>query len=201
MVMDKNDLNKPMSGWDWQVLGHQYEKKGKITLPRCRLAGPLPSTLTECHTRAPRPPHAPQAIGPAPPPPPPPPPGPSHDMVIDKNDLNKPMSGWDWQGLAHQYEKNGKITLPRCRLDVPLPSTLNECHTLAHRLAALSQAIGQAIRLAPATRSGMLEVKGLINQARLGFADLGKEWETELREKEAHSKDSAEAREHLREVG
>src|SRR3546814_6992278 len=58
---------------------------------------------------------------------------------MDKNDLNKPMSGWDWQVLAHQYEKNGKITLPRCRLDVPLPSTLNECHTLAHRLAALSR--------------------------------------------------------------
>src|SRR3546814_11765559 len=111
------------------------------------------------------------------------------------------MSGWDGQWLGDQYEKNGNITRPRCRLDVPLPSTLNECHTLANRLAALSQAIGQAIRLAPATRSGMLEVKGLINQARLGFADLGKEWETELREKEAHSKEPAEEREQIREGG
>jgi hypothetical protein len=47
----------------------------------------------------------------------------------------------------------------------------------------------------------MLEVKGLIAQARLGFADLGKEWETELREEEARSKESAKGREHLREVG
>jgi hypothetical protein len=121
-------------------------------------------------------------------------------MVMDKTDLSKPMSAFDWEVLAHKYRKNGVPTLPRRRLDIPLPSTLEECHTIAHRLAALSQAIGTAIRLAPNARCGMLEVKGLIAQARLGFADLGKEWEMELREEEARSKESAKGREHLREV-
>lgn len=122
-------------------------------------------------------------------------------MVISKDDLGKPMSEFDWQVLSHVYRKNDLPTLPRARLDIPLPSTLEECHTIAHRLAALSQALGTAIRLAPTARGGMLEVKGLINQARLGFHDLGKEWEAELREKETRSKESASPREHLREVG
>lgn len=121
-------------------------------------------------------------------------------MVMNPEDLRKPMSEFDWQVLAHKYRKNDLPTLPRCRLDIPLPATLEECHTIAHRLAGLSQGIGQAIRLAPASRSGMLEVKGLINQARLAFAGLGKEWETKLREAEAQDKKPAESEERLRAV-
>lgn len=121
-------------------------------------------------------------------------------MVMDKSDLNKPMNEFDWQVLGHQYRKNGKATLPRRRLDIPLPSTLEECHTIAHRLAALSQSIGTSIRLASTPRQGMLEVSGLIEQARLGFQDLGKELERELREAEDAAENSASHREHLRAV-
>lgn len=121
-------------------------------------------------------------------------------MVMNPEDLRKPMGEFDWEVLAHKYRKNGLPTLPRRRLDIPLPPTLEECHTIAHRLAALSQAIGQAIRLAPTARSGMLEVKGLIAQARLGFADLGKEWETTLREAEAQAEKPAESVERLRAI-
>lgn len=121
-------------------------------------------------------------------------------MVMDKNDLQKPMSEWDWQVLGHAYYKNGKATLPRRRLDIPLPSTLEECHTIAHRLAALSQSIGEAIRLASRPRSGILEVSGLIEQARLGFQEIGKELERELREAEDTAKNSASPGEHLRAV-
>ena len=121
-------------------------------------------------------------------------------MVMDKSDLSKPMSEFDWQVLCHVYRKNDLPTLPRARLDIPLGATLERCHTIAHRLAALSQGIGTAIRLAPTARAGMLEVKGLINQARLGFHELGKEWEMELREEEAKQKKPADSEEHLRVV-
>jgi hypothetical protein len=121
-------------------------------------------------------------------------------MVMDKNDLNKPMSEFDWQVLCHTYRKNGVATLPRCRLDIPLPSKLEQCHTLAHRLSALAQQIGEEIRQASKTRSGLHDVKSLINQFRLGFAELGKEWEAELREEEDKQKNPAESEEHLRVV-
>jgi len=121
-------------------------------------------------------------------------------MVMDREALSQPMSEFDWQVLSHRYYKNEVATLPRRRLDIPLPSRIEERHTIAHRLAALSQAIGTAVRLASTTRSGVLEVSGLIEQARLGFKDLGEEWERELRLAEERSKDSAEPKERLRAV-
>jgi hypothetical protein len=118
---------------------------------------------------------------------------------MDKRDLAKPMTEFDWMIIGgHTYRKNGKPTLPRRRLDIPIPSRVEECHTIAHRLSGLSQAIGQAARLAPTTRSGLYEVSGLIEQARLSFAALGKEWEMELREADAESKLPAETGEQLR---
>lgn len=121
-------------------------------------------------------------------------------MVMNPDDLRKPMGEFDWQVLGHVYRKNDLPTLPRRRLDIPLPATLEECHTIAHRLAALSQAIGTAIRLANTPRQGTLEVSGLIEQARLGFQKLGKEWEATLREEEAKQKNPAGTEEHLRVV-
>lgn len=122
-------------------------------------------------------------------------------MVMDSKDARKPMSEWDWKVLGgHQYIKKNGPTLPRCRLDIPLPSTLEECHTIAHRLAALSQQIGTEVRLATTTRQGMGSVKGLINQFRQGFAELGSEWEMQLREEWAQSNAPAETKERLRAV-
>lgn len=122
-------------------------------------------------------------------------------MVMDAKDARKPLNEWDWRVLGgHDYIKKNGPTLPRCRLDIPLPSTLDEVHTLAHMLAALSQQLGTEVRLANTTRQGMSQVKGLINQFRLRFADLGKEWETTLREEWAESKAPAETVEQLRAV-
>jgi hypothetical protein len=119
---------------------------------------------------------------------------------MNPEDLRKPMTAYDWEIVGHQYRKNDLPTLPRARLDIPLPATLEECHTIAHRLSGLSQAIGQAIRLASTSRSGMLEVKGLINQSRQQFQILGKEMERELREAEEMANNSANTVERLRAV-
>ena len=122
-------------------------------------------------------------------------------MVMNADDLRKPMGEFDWLLFnGHVYRKNGLPTLPRRRLDIPLPSTLEECHTIAHRLAGLSQSIGTAIRLASTPRQGLLEVSGLIEQARLQLQTWGKEMEEILREEEAKQKNPAEAGEHLRAV-
>lgn len=122
-------------------------------------------------------------------------------MVMDTKDARKPMSEWDWQVLGgHQYIKNNGPTLPRCRLDIPLPSTLEEVHTIAHMLSGLVQQLGTEVRLANTTRQGMGQVKGLLNQYRLRFADLGKEWETTLREDWSQSNAPAETVEQLRAV-
>lgn len=122
-------------------------------------------------------------------------------MVMDPKEARKPMSEWDWNVLGgHQYIKNNGPTLPRCRLDIPLPSTLEEVHTIAHRLAALSQQIGTEVRLATTTRQGMFAVRGLLHQFRLGFKDLGAEWETTLREDWSESKAPAETVEQLRAI-
>lgn len=121
-------------------------------------------------------------------------------MVLNPEDLRKPMSGFDWELFGHQYRKNDLPTLPSYRIDMPLPCRLEQGHTLAHKLAALSQQIGTEIRLAQTNRQGLLSIKHLINQFRKDFAMLKKEWEMELRETEAESKISASSGERLRAV-
>jgi hypothetical protein len=119
---------------------------------------------------------------------------------MDKAELSKPMTEWDWHVLGYKCRKNDLLVLPKRRIDIPLPCTVTECHTIAHRLAALSQAIGQEARLATANRNGILMVGQLIEQARLQFAQLGTEWEREFREREDEKKNSASHGEHLRAV-
>ncbi|NIA72441.1 hypothetical protein HBA54_28030 [Pelagibius litoralis] len=126
-------------------------------------------------------------------------------MVMEKQDLNKPLNAFDWQFVGHEYHKNdGTPTLPSRRLDIPLPATPDGLHTLAHRLSGLAENLHTTARFAKAghsSRGCMLEAAGLLQQAREAFKLLRREWERELREQEEQEKSSAETEEQLRVVG
>lgn len=121
-------------------------------------------------------------------------------MVMDKQDLNKPLTEFDWQFVGHEYYKNELPTLPSRRLDIPLPATPDGLHTVAHRLAALAEAMHTTARYAKAghsPRSCILEAAGLLQQARENFKRLKREWERELLDQQEAT---AETQEQLRVV-
>jgi hypothetical protein len=126
-------------------------------------------------------------------------------MVWDnKGDSMKPMTDFDWSIIGgHVYRKNDLPTLPRRRLDVPVPSTVDGLHTLAHRFAGISEQLHQFAREARTVgqhRYGLSQAATLLYQTRQAFKTLAEEWERELREAEAKEKGAADSEEHLRMV-
>lgn len=102
-------------------------------------------------------------------------------MVWDKK--QPALTEQDWKILGHEYLKNGLPSLPRVRIDVPLPSTPDGLHTLAHKLSGLAEGLHRAAREGRLTapRSAIFDAKGQIMQVHLSMRALRDDWETELR--------------------
>ena len=122
-------------------------------------------------------------------------------MVTDNK--MKPMTAFEWGHLGHEYRKNNKPTLPVRRLDLPIPHRADQVHTLAHRLAGLSEQLHMAARESTMTRreyTGIAQAAGLVYQLGLEFKRLKKDWERELLEIEGAEENPAETGEQFRVV-
>lgn len=114
-------------------------------------------------------------------------------MVWDGADTTKPMSAQDWEFLGHEYCQDGRPTLPRRRLDIPLPPNVDGLHLIAMRLSNLTEQLHMVAREGAAVRNNRVAIsqaKALLEHSRRMFKALGQEWEAQLREaEEAASQD------------
>ena len=101
-------------------------------------------------------------------------------MVMDTRD--GPLTDFDWRVL-------GMRPFQGVRLNIPMPNEKDGLHTLAHRLAGLSEQFHILARLPNRNRSAIREAAGLVRFHHKELLELGAEWETEYQElKEAESK-------------
>ncbi len=101
-------------------------------------------------------------------------------MVEDTRD--QPLTDFDWRVLGmHRFQG--------VRLNIPMPATKDGLHTLAHRLAGLSEEFHTLARLPGRNRSAIMDAAGLVRERHKAFKRLATDWEREYRElKEAESK-------------
>ena len=113
-------------------------------------------------------------------------------MVMDSRD--EPLSDFDWRVL-------GMRPFQGVRMNIPMPSTKEELHTLAHRLAGLSEQFHILARLPNRNRSAIREAAGLVRYNHQEFRELGADWERKYQElQEAESK-VVDLKEHSRDIG
>lgn len=101
-------------------------------------------------------------------------------MVMDTCD--KPLTDFDWRVLGMRRHQG-------VRLNIPMPATKDGLHTLAHRLAGLSEEFHTLARLPGRNRSAIMDAAGLVRERHQAFKRLAADWEREYQElKEAESK-------------
>lgn len=125
-------------------------------------------------------------------------------MVWDKP-KGKQLNKLDWLVLGHDlFTGEGKAVLPSRRLDIPMPHSADGLHTLAHRLAGLSQALHGIAREGETLTSPRLAIGDAQSQIWLlhqDFKRLRKEWERELRASLEGEGRATEKPVHLRPIG
>lgn len=106
-------------------------------------------------------------------------------MVWDKKDTL--LNELDWRVLGHDlYNTSGLAVLPSKRFDIPIPFEPDGLHTLAHRIAGLSETLHRLAREGQGITSPRLAIGDAQSQVWLlhqDFKRLRKEWERELRER------------------
>lgn len=124
-------------------------------------------------------------------------------MVWDKKTDQPTMHPKDWELFGHQYMKNGVPTLPTIRFDIPIPPTADGLHSLAHRLAGLSEALHRSARegrVLETPRLALMDAKMQVREAHLAMRTLRQEWERILRENLEDEEKNRKNRERLRAV-
>ncbi len=112
-------------------------------------------------------------------------------MVMDTRD--QPLTDFDWRVL-------GMRPFQGVRLNIPMPNEKDGLHTLAHRLAGLSEEFHKLARLPNRNRAAIREAAGLVRFHHKELLALGTGWEREYQElKEAESK-VVDMKEHMASV-
>lgn len=112
-------------------------------------------------------------------------------MVMDAKDV--PLTDFDWEVLAMRPFQG-------VRLNIPMPSTKEDLHSLAYRLAKLAEELHCLARYPGRNRSAIMDAAGLVREQHQSFKRLGREWATKHQElKDAESK-VVDLKEHSRHV-
>ena len=89
-------------------------------------------------------------------------------MVMDTKD--GPLTDFDWRVL-------GMRRFQGVRLNIPMPTTKDGLHTLAHRLAGLAEHFHTLARLPGRNRSTIMDAAGLVRELHKSNKRLAADWE------------------------
>lgn len=109
-------------------------------------------------------------------------------MVMDTRD--GPLNDFDWRVLGMRRHQG-------VRLNIPMPDTKDGLHTLAHRLAGLSEQLHILARLPGRNRSAIMDAAGLVRELHQSNKRLAADWEREHQELNEMESTVVEMKEHL----
>ncbi len=112
-------------------------------------------------------------------------------MVMDTRD--EPLTDFDWRVL-------GMRPFQGVRLNIPMPSTKDGLHTLAHRLAGLSEQLHTLARLPGRNRSAIMDAAGLVREQHQSLKRVAADWEREYQELKDAESTVIDIKEHSRDV-
>ena len=112
-------------------------------------------------------------------------------MVMDTRD--EPLTDFDWRGLAMRRHQG-------VRLNIPMPATKDGLHTLAHRLAGLSEHLHTLARLPGRNRSAIMDAAGLVRELHQANKRLAADWEREYQELREAESTVVDLKEHSRDI-
>ena len=93
---------------------------------------------------------------------------------------NETLGAYDFRILGHEVKEDDP-RVPMRRLDMPIPYNQAGLHTLAHRLAGLSEQLARLGRSEESARLVVGDAMRLIYAAKQSFAELQKQWNEEYR--------------------
>ena len=91
------------------------------------------------------------------------------------------LDAFDWRVLGHEV-KDEDPRVARRRLDLPIPYDKGGITVLANRLSELSERLRKCRQSVEGPRPVIGDAMRLIDAARRGFIDLGKDWDEEYRQ-------------------
>lgn len=101
--------------------------------------------------------------------------------MVHRPEMLGHLNALDWRILGHEVKAEDP-RVARRRLDLPIPYDKGGLFTLSRRLSDLSIQLNEAARSPESVRLVVGDAMRLINAARLGMIELGKEWDREYRE-------------------